>query len=44
MPYVIKGHTVYKREGGKLKKVGVSKHHIKSYVRALYANSDKRRQ
>lgn len=39
MPYVAKGKTVYKKAGGKLKKVGTTKGSVKKYLAALYANS-----
>ncbi len=39
MPYVAEGKTVYKREGGKLKKVGKTRGEVKKYLSALYANS-----
>jgi hypothetical protein len=38
MPYVSRGKSVYKKEGGKLKKVGTTKGSVKKYMRALYAN------
>lgn len=41
MPYVRKGKTVYKKEGGKLVKKGSSKSvgKAKKYLKALYAHS-----
>ena len=38
MPYTYKGKTVYKKEGGKLKKVGTTKGSVKKYLAALHAN------
>lgn len=38
MPYVAKGNTVYKKENGKLKKVGSTKGNVKDYLAALYMN------
>jgi len=38
MPYIRKGNTVYKKEGGHLKKVGTSsKSEVKSYMKTLRA-------
>lgn len=38
MPYTSRGKTVYKREGGRLRKVGTTKGSVKRYLRALHAN------
>ena len=44
MPYTSKGKTVYKKESGKLKKVGTAKGSVKDYLTALYmAEKDKKK-
>ena len=35
------GHTVFKKEGGKLKKVGTTKGRVQDYLAALYMHADK---
>lgn len=40
MPYTHRGKTVYKKEGGKLVRVGTAKGSVQKYLAALYANSD----
>ena len=40
-PYVAKGKTVFKKENGKLKKVGTTKGRVQDYLAALYMHADK---